>query len=257
MFALLTPVIIYKWSDTITSIGVIGGLWALASYFLKKFLEDVNIDKASTIQEEFDVGLFKLPWNKVLVGEKISPEEISCAKRQFKGDISKLRNWYKGISGFPYPLDVLLCQRSNLVWDWRLKKTYSITILLVLIIYFVFTIVWSSVLDLRLADYLIGLFIPALSGYFIGIDEATEHYKAYIKREKLEKKINKLSETALSNIKLLKVEELRQVQDCIFEFRKGPLVPDWFYWIFRDSYGKDIKSALNSFKRKLKLHTRT
>ncbi len=252
LLALLTPIIIYVWSGTITTIGVVGGLWILVSYLLKKFLEDENINKSATIQEEFDVSLFKLSWNNILVGNKISPEEISYAKKQFNGDVSKLKNWYEGISEFPYPLDVLLCQRSNLVWDWRLKKIYSIVIFIMLIIYFILIIILSSVFDLKLAEYLVGLFIPALSGYLIGIDEAIEHYKGASKRKKLEERINKLSDIALSDLQSLRTSQLRQIQDCIFSFRKGPLVPDWFYFFHRDSYEGNMVSALNSFKNKLK-----
>jgi len=252
-FALLTPIIIYKWSETITIIGVIAGLWILMSHFLKKLLEDVNINKAAKIQEEFDVSLFKLTWNNILVGNKISPEEISYAKKQFNGNVSKLKNWYEGISKFPYPLDVLLCQRSNLVWDWRLKKIYSIVLFILLIMYFIITVIWSSVLDLKLAEYLTGLFIPALAGYFIGIDEAIEHYKGSSIRKKLEETINELSDIALNNnVESLEITKLRQIQDCIFRFRKGPLVPDWFYFFHRDSYEENMVLALKNFKNKLK-----
>lgn len=248
LFALLTPVIIYIWPETITIIGIIAGLWVLASYFLNKLFENVNINKAAIIQEEFDIDLFKLPWNDVLVGNKISPEEISYAQKQFKGDVSKLRNWYKGISEFPYPIDVLLCQRSNLVWDWRLKRTYSIVIFFILIIYFVFTLIFSSILNLELAEYLLGLLIPALSGYFMGIEEAVEHRKGSSKSKKLEETINKLSD----NLELLNIEKLRQIQDCIFNFRKGPLVLDWFYFFHRNTYEENMISALDSFKNKLR-----
>jgi hypothetical protein len=251
--ALFSPILIYICPKLIIKVGVVGGLCCLLTYSLKKLIEDNDIEKASKIQEEFDVDLFKIPWNNVLVGDKISHEEISYAKRKFKGNLFKFKNWYKGISEFPYPLDVLLCQRSNLVWDWRLKKVFSIVIFFVLISYFVLTIVWSFMIDLKLIEYILGLFVPALSGYLIAIDEGIEHYKASVKREELEMKINKLLDLVLKDWRLLGIDKLRQIQDCIFRFRNGPLVPDWFYWIYRDSYEENMKSALDNFKAKLSL----
>jgi len=78
------------------------------------------------------------------------------------------------------------------------------------------------------------------------------HFKASTKRNKLEQKINELSDNIFKKgPTILNATELRQIQDCIFEFRKGPMVPDWFYWFFRDSYENNMTKALENFKRKL------
>lgn len=252
LFALISPIVIYNTSNYISLIGTIGGIWALFAFLSKQLLENTNIEKAAKIQEEFDTTLYEMSWNNILVVEKVPHEDISFAKRRFRGSTTKLKNWYSNVSEFPYPLDVLLCQRSNLVWDWRLKKIFSITIFCTLTIYFIATIVLSSAIELRLSEYILGLFLPALSGYFIGIDEGADHFRSSQKRRVLEKKINNLSDVALNKKKSLKITELRQIQNCIYEFRKGPLIPDWFYWFFRKDYNKNMIAALNNFKRRLK-----
>lgn len=251
-FALISPFITFYTSDWATIIGSIGGTWALIAYLLKKLFENSNIEKAAKIQEEFDTSLFKISWNKVMAGEKISYEDINYAKRKFTGDTEKLKNWYSDILEFPYPVDVLLCQRSNLVWDWRLKSNYSIGIFIISLLYFIITIIISSVSDLKLSEYILGLFLPALSGYFIAIDEGVDHWKASRKRKNLEDKINDLSETALTDPSSLTLDSLRQIQDCIFEFRKGPMVADSFYWFFRDQFENNMRQALEEFRRKLR-----
>lgn len=251
IFALLSPFIIFYVTNWSAIIGTIGGAWALISYLLKKLFENSNIEKAAKIQEEFDISLFNIGWNTVLAGEKISCEEVNIAKKKFKGDIEKLKDWYSDISEFSYPIDVLLCQRSNLVWDWRLKRKYAIAIFTITLLYFVITIVICSVLELKVAEYILDLFLPALSGYFIAIDEGIDHFKASNKRKKLESKINELSEKALSNSKALNTADLRQIQDCIFEFRKGPMVADFFYWFFRNDFENNMRNAIDNFRRKL------
>lgn len=252
VFALIAPLIIFHKPGWATIIGSIGSIWVLVAYLLKKLLESFNIEKAIKIQEEFDTSLFKMRWNGVLVGEKVSYEDIDYAKRKFKGDREKLKNWYSDISGFPYPVDVLLCQRSNLVWDWRLKRKYAIVISAITLMYFIITIILSSNLGLKISEYIFGLFLPALSGYFIAIDESLDHFKASSKRKDLEGKINNLSSVALIDNGNLNIDDLRQIQDCIFEFRKGPSVADFFYWLFRDSFESSMVSAVEDFRRKLK-----
>jgi len=252
VFALASPFLIFYIANWATIIGTVGGIWALISYLLKKLFENSNVEKAAKIQEIFDVTLFDMGWNKVLVGEKISNEEINIAKRKFKGDTEKLKDWYSDVSEFPYPVDVLLCQRSNLVWDWRLKQKYAISIFVITLLYFVITIIICSILELKISEYVLGLFLPALSGYFIAIDEGIDHFKASNKRKSLENKINELSELAITNKESLNMVDLRQIQDCIFEFRKGPMVADFFYWLFRENFENNMQNALTDFRRRLK-----
>lgn len=251
LIALISPIALFYFKSYLVIIGAIGGIWALVAYIIKNLLENSNIEKGAKIQENFDTSVFEISWNAVLAGEKVPYEDINYAKTKFKGNIDKLKDWYSDVSDFPSPLDILLCQRSNLVWDWRLKRIYAIAIFSFVIFYFIATIIFCSIIDLKLSEYILGLFLPALSGYFLGIDESIMHFKASTKRNKLEQKINGLADNVSKNgLAILNNTELRQIQDCIFEFRKGPMVPDWFYWFFRDSYENNMIKTLENFRRK-------
>jgi len=140
ILAASSPLIVHKWPEYIFMLGIIGGLWTIVAYFIKICFENSNVIRAATIQEEFDTSLYKLPWNRILVGKKVTPEEINLAKRKFKENVSLLKDWYGNLLGVPYPFDIILCQRSNLVWDWRLKKSYSFFIFAGIAIYFILTL---------------------------------------------------------------------------------------------------------------------
>jgi len=251
IIAASSPLIVYKWPEYISILGVIGGLWIILAYIIKAYFENSNINKAATIQEEFDVSLYKIPWNEILVRKKIIPEEINSAKRKFKENVSLLKDWYGNLSGVSYPFDVILCQRSNLVWDWRLKRGYSFFIFAAILIYFIFTLIVAASNNLKLTEYILSLFLPALSVYIFGIDEGSEHYKAAIKRKDLEEEIQRILDNASTDPPSINIEELRKIQDCIYNFRKGPLVPNWFYKVSREKYEKDMKAALTKLKKQI------
>lgn len=68
-------------------------MWLLIAYQIEK-LESGYIEKGAKIQEKFDINLFNIRWNNVLVGNQISPEDIRDFSSEFKGDEEKLKNWY-------------------------------------------------------------------------------------------------------------------------------------------------------------------
>lgn len=70
---------------------------------------------AAKIQEQFDNGLFQLPWNSFLCGQTPTPRLVSEGNRRFRGDWTKLRDWYRATLEFAYPRDVLAWQHTNLV----------------------------------------------------------------------------------------------------------------------------------------------
>lgn len=252
VFALVPPFILFTVPNWATTIGTIGGVWALFAFLLKTLFEDSNITKAAKVQEEFDVSLFKIPWNKVLVGDKIPHEDVNYAKKKFWGNKETLKDWYSDVSGFPYPVDVLLCQRNNLVWDWRLKRRYSIGFFVIAIAYFILTLILCSAFELKISEYIAMFFLPALSGYFLALDEGKDHLKASNKLRDLEKKLNDLLEIAITDHSKLGIKDLRQIQDCIFDFRKGPMVADWVYFFCRNDFEDNMTKTLDDFRRRFK-----
>lgn len=243
--AAIAPLIYYLIPDSRAILAGIGGVWLLISRVVLEGIEAKRIKQAAKIQEQFDVELFKLPWNRVLVGNKLSPELISSADRGYTGDREKLKDWYADTGNVPYPLDVLLCQRANLVWDWRLRRHYACGISALTGLLFGLGVILAIATNLTLLDYLLALLIPSLAALLKGVEVARAHFKTAAEKEKIEREISVLWEAGLRDPISVSREQCRCIQDCIYVLRsKGPLVPDkWYTWL-RDRYRVDMQSAV-------------
>ncbi|MBP9702870.1 hypothetical protein KBD69_04235 [Candidatus Woesebacteria bacterium] len=248
-FAIFTPLLVILYPSTKITAGVMSSLWVIASFILQN-IEKKIVNLAVNIQEEIDTGLFRMSWNYALAGEKPSEESIIYGSKKFEGDMELLKDWYGDVSGFPYPLDVLLCQRSNLAWDWRLKRIFSLLLSLIILIFFLSTIIIGIKFGLTVYDFILVLVLPCIPSYVMGIQEARDFNSDSINRAGLETKISKLSESVLVNDHNLQIDELRNIQDSIYIYRKGPLVPDWVFYILRNFFENTMQNSLNTFKEK-------
>ena len=247
----VAPFILFFWPNLKSLMAFIGGFWTLIAS-LVGHAESKKKKEAATIQEQFDTELFELPWNHMLVGNKLTPELIHAATRDFKGSKNELRDWYSDPGSTPYPLNVLLCQRSNLVWDWRLRRHYGTAITVLTAVYFIFTIVFVIATKQTLLDYILGLFLPSLSAFLQGIEVAKAHFTTAKEQEDKEKESSSLWESGLENPDSVSQEDCRKIQDWIYLRRStGPLVPDWWYKWLRDKYDIDMRLVVEELKAKV------
>jgi hypothetical protein len=211
---------------------VIGSIWLGIYYGLKK-MEDSRIETGAKIQEQFDTNVFNIDWNGVLVGQKVSPEDIQISSGKFKGDVSKLKDWYTGLTANNHFVNVLLAQRSNLMWARSLKRNYSILITSLAAIYVVGTLFIGSAIDTSLQDYMLIIFIPSLS-ILIYIAETNDKLGSQVKLN------TDLGEEIRSNIEQnqISIDKFlcRQYQDTIYINNRigAVLIPEFLYWLRRE-----------------------
>lgn len=228
--------------NSIVLVASIGAIWALISEIFLKTIEKREIREGAIIQEEFDTDLFKIPWNLNLVGSKITPELIISADREFKGDRSKLKNWYPNTGNTTRPLDILLCQRSCIVWDWRLRGIYITAVAVASIGWFAIEVIIAIALNLSLLNFFLTLFLPSSALYLIAFDIIKDNYELLGLRQKLDNKVAKLLSSNRNNS--VTIKKCRDIQDDLFRLRsKGALIPNWFYSIFRNKFEIDMKKA--------------
>jgi hypothetical protein len=91
---------------------------------------------------------------------------------------------------------VLICQRSNLVWDWRLRKKFAIVMLVLLGLILGFGISIGLITKLTFKIYLMGIFIPSVPAIFFGLKEAIEHFRISNEKINLMNLTNSLMETS-------------------------------------------------------------
>src|SRR5918993_4520706 len=84
-----------------TVIAIIGATATFVGVLIEQY-ETSKIKQAAKIQEEFDTNLFELPWNRILAGNKVDPENIRIADRKFNGDRERMYNWYPDPAPLPH-----------------------------------------------------------------------------------------------------------------------------------------------------------
>jgi len=214
-------------------------LFAVFYLCFELLLEKIEKDKranAAKIQELFDVEIFGLKWNLIVVGQKPEQEVInSLALNVKKEDILKLNNWYPAyIKELPLSNGIIICQKSNIWWDQELRKK------LVGLMYLFLLLITVSVIFLNL-DNLVSVFLvnslPLIPLYKVVISQIISHNKTINSlkslKEKLDSILENILEVSVSN------EDLRLIQDEIYRHRiNNHPVPDFFYKLFRNKSEK-------------------
>jgi hypothetical protein len=249
VLAAIAPLIYYLSPNSRTILAFVGAAWLLISRLLLESVEKEKIKQAATIQEQFDTNLFALPWNRVLVGNKISPEIVNSAATSYKGDKQQLRNWYPDTSSMPYPLDVLICQRAGLVWDWRLRQHYAWIVIILTILVFSFGILVGIVTNSTLLTYFLALLIPSLAAIMSGVEIAKTQFSIAEEKKQVEKVASAAWNEELKNPNSVSKDLCRDIQDSIYLLRnKKYLISDILYEWLQRRYEFDMQAAAEEFK---------
>lgn len=246
ILALLAPVLIFwipSWGDFV---GALAGAWVLIGRTVLSWLEDRAVFKAVTIQEQFDVELFDLEWNDSLAGPKAAPEDIHTAAQKVHKEkrLRKLRNWYPDADTAPWPLNVILCQRSSAVWGRRGHYWYAVFVLCLGIAWFLAGLIVTAVVRVTLAGYLVKVFLPSQPAFLDTIDLFRGHLKQSQAKEALELKTTELWNNDVKNSSSVSEHDCREIQDQTYSLRrKGIQIPQFIYRIRRKQDEEAMRAA--------------
>lgn len=250
ILAIAAPVVLFwkpSWGDWL---GVLAGAWVLLGRTVIAWRDDQNVRTAVTIQEEFDIGLFDLDWNEALAGPKVAHEDIYSAARKIGKEkrLTKLRNWYPDADRVPWPLNVVLCQRSSAVWGRREHFRYAYVVLTAGIAWFVFGLIIFSVAHVSLADYLVIVFLPSQPAFLDTIDLFRGHLGMARNKHVLENQTTKLWENGSHSLGSVTEQDCREVQDQAYRLRRsGMQVPQIVYNILRNQDEDAMRAAVDKY----------
>jgi len=240
--ALILPWISLLWGDSTQEIrpllALVSVLLLLVELSAGVRLQREWVKTAARIQEQFDTEVLGLPWNSFVAGAKVDPESIRVVTLQpiTPAEKVKLEGWYERCVGqIPIPLARIVCQRTNITYDMRVRKRYSMGCLLLagsMLVYFLVRGVYDG---LTLAALLLNVLVPFLP---LGAFVLREHRK---QADTIESLSTLRSETDKLWAKALKSpaspeldQDARNLQDAIYRNRtSNPLVYDWVYWLSR------------------------
>ena len=243
VLAAAAPAVTFWFPGAADGVAATAGAWVLAGRTLLALAEQRQIRAGVTMQEQFDVDLFGLPWNTSLAGPKAAAEDIADAARHITDD-SRLRDWYAPTGDAPWPLDVLLCQRSSAVWGRRAHYAYGITIAALGSAWFLAGIIMGLAAHLTLSGYLIKLFLPSQPAFLDTIELSRSHLRQSADKQAIEQQADALWEKGCRRPTSVTAADCRAIQDQAYRLRRrGPRVAQWFYHLRRGRDQQAMEAA--------------
>ena len=213
-------------------------IYAIVVIFGEKILEifiDRNKKTAASIQEKFDTNIFDIPENELLNSDFIDHDIVRKYSKKDKlnaNKISRVTNWYSTrIDCLQTNIAILFCQRMNICYDQNIKKKYNKLLISLSVLTFITLLIISLTNDFSLKKFIIEVILPSIPILNFTYKEINQNIESVDNLQKLREIIeNKLS--SLSRNDVIEIEELRNIQDRIFNNRiLSPLIPDFIYKI--------------------------
>ena len=213
-------------------------IYAIVVIFGEKILEifiDRNKKTAASIQEKFDTNIFDIPENELLNSVFIDHDIVGKYSKKDKlnaNKISRVTNWYSTrIDCLQTNIAILFCQRMNICYDQNIKKKYNKLLISLSVLTFITLLIISLTNDFSLKKFIIEVILPSIPILNFTYKEINQNIESVDNLQKLREIIeNKLS--SLSRNDVIEIEELRNIQDRIFNNRiLSPLIPDFIYKI--------------------------
>lgn len=256
-FCVLIPIVISLFRIFIDSLAPIV-LYAFATYTIVTliigFLLETQINKfrntAAKIQQLFDSEVFGIEWNAYLWDKKPSLEDVN--ENVCNLPDKDFVNWYDTQVGDMTKIEaILICQRTNLVYDSKLRKKFNS------IIDF---IAWSVLVIFIIVGFYKNVSIQTAI-VFIGVPLVPIAKWMFLTRKKNFIDIEKCTSLKLlidDSLKALQKDPcvinecaVNRIQDGIYEHRKNAFkIPDFLYKIMRNEQEDFIKKMVSHFTNK-------
>ena len=198
--------------------------------------------EAANIQEEFDCTVLGIGWSVASAGSRPDPEAIHEASSKYKHndpECAKLKDWYPKIDNrISEPLARLLCQRSNLWWDSKLRRRYAFWLAIIVGMVSVSVFVVSMWKEFTFEQFVLGGFCLLSPAWLWGVREIRRQLDSSNELDRLKTYLESVWAKAVKG--QIEEEELkdqsREIQNALLERRqRNPLIFDWVYNRLRKS----------------------
>jgi ABC-type multidrug transport system fused ATPase/permease subunit len=190
--------------------------------------------KAASIQELFDCDVLTIDWNKVLVGEKPTPEDVNKYYKKYLkkvGNLDEFKNWYAHtISEIDSNAAKVICQRSNYSYDYALRKRFLFWLSGITVSILILLFILSTGHNLEMQSFCILVIIPFMPILSLTFKLYNEHTISVKHLDSLKSNLGSLWSTILKGDEANLETTIRQIQDKFYLNRKSnPLIPDWVF----------------------------
>jgi hypothetical protein len=95
----------------------------------------------------------------------------------------------------------------------------------------------------HLPTYILAVLFPSLAALHEGWKLAGDHRQVAEDQERVEREIRQYSLHTI-DAPQVNLDDCRRIQDSVYiNRRRGPLVPDWYYWLLRPRFERDMKTT--------------
>ncbi len=236
------------------TVAVVGVLWALAYSLGLASWADRELRRAALLQESFEVRFFRLPWNCILTGDEISPEDVRHLSSRYRGET--VRDTY-GMPNLPWPFDVLARQQLNLSWGGRVRHRYAQAVMLGLGGWATVGLITAMIRGSTITELVVQWCVPSLGMFMLGWDTFREQRGIAADRKRV---------CGFSRTRCLQLAAAarnpdadrqlclmaRQVQDQLYlSRRRAPRVPSWFFRRYYTEDRSDFDAGLAEVRTEL------
>ncbi|MBB4603592.1 F0F1-type ATP synthase assembly protein I [Hymenobacter luteus] len=205
--------------------------------------------RAASVRECFDIDVLILPQSpfreaNIPIEDIVAiPDPLPEARKRNKID------WYpKIIHEIPIEPARLICQRSSMQYDERLRNSFTyLWITLVAVIVFAWT-VWLAIKnpDFYHIATVTSAILPA---FLFCVKQNILNKEACTTIAKMRVYFDEVWKECLSNSNSMRLtESSRQIQDALFDHRsQRPLVPNFYYKLTRDQNEQIMDSAAEDY----------
>jgi len=239
LFAIFGPILILNIEEIKVYVAIMAIFYAGLDFLVLRRIENNHRVDGAKIQELFDIGLFNLNWNNLVVGDRPDAEKIFSYSEKYKtrNSLDNLNDWYSPeIANLETSTAVVICQRTNIWWDVSLRERLFWFLLVVLVVLTLFVVLYFA----ENSAILFSILASLLPLYEILGDYIKSQHTSIATIKNLKCRLEALIENIIEG-QTVTAADLRTMQDEIFRHRSTCLfVPDWFYFLFRDRQEKEM-----------------
>ncbi|WP_229076829.1 S-4TM family putative pore-forming effector [Actinoplanes sp. DH11] len=230
-----------------------GAVWAAVYKGVMAPWSEKYLRIAATLQEMFDADLLGLPWNRVVVGDRISDEEVSRLSRRYRGDDDRLRRYYLVASTVP-PYDVLFCLEQNLAWGSRIRLRFAQMMLGIISVWSAAGVAFTFVTGATVSRLVTGWFVPSLGLLLLCLEMYRTQMASTRDRIRVLSLVRQIIDEPSSPViasPAALTTFARQVQDTLYHMRRiQPRLPTWYFRRYHDQDKADFEIKMQVLERR-------
>ena len=212
--------------DADVPVGVVGGVLVLLVSQYVAYRQGATTALAVGIQEKFDTDVYQLSWNSAALRSVPTNQVVAARAAEYDGD--RTENWYPDTRTVERPLDIVICQQSNLGWGAATHRKWGTVVASALVTLLVaLALLWWA-LHLSASSGLNILVLPALPVLVEAVDELRRHFESARLKDEMQQRVLEVWREGLT-AEGVPVLRCREIQNEIVHIRQSNAqVPDWF-----------------------------